>query len=204
MTQISIFFLNFSSGEQWWFDSWILDATIDCWKNAFDDRNGDLPPNASMLAAWRARLKDFSWFWLRELEKYAHHGTEQSIQHHKEKWCEALSLKSDRPYYVDFSVFDRSAKNSKSRNSEKFSKEFWLMWVIPWNEACFKKQSNMISSGYAIFSVCLKMCVMVLEESNSYKSNKQRGKRLLHTVSTSPVHCPENLRAPRQGIEFTE
>ena len=65
----------------------------------------------------------------------------------KRKWCEALSLKSDRPYYVDFSVFDRSGKVSKSCNSEKFSKELWFVWVIPWNEACLKKQSYMISSG---------------------------------------------------------
>ena len=106
-----------------------------------------LTPNASMLVALRLRLKQFSGFWLRDLEKYAHHGTKQNIQHQKEKWCEALSLKSDRPYYVDFSVFDRSGKVSKSRNSEKFSKELWFMWVTPWNEACLKKQSYMISSG---------------------------------------------------------
>ena len=53
----------------------------------------------------------------------AHQRTRQCICHQKEKWCEALSLKSDRPYYVDFSVFDRSGKVSKSRNSEKFCKE---------------------------------------------------------------------------------
>ena len=66
-----------------------------------------LTPNASMLVPWRLQLKQFSGFRLRDLEKYAHHGTKQNIEHQKEKWCEALSLKSDRSYYVDFSVFDR-------------------------------------------------------------------------------------------------
>ena len=61
----------------------------------------------------------------------------------------------------------------------------------------------MISSGYMVSSVCLQMGVIVLE-GNIYKSNKQRENRLLHTVFTSPVHCPENLRAPRQGMEFTK
>ena len=41
MTQISIFFLNFNFGEQWWFNSWNMDAAIDCWKNAFNARMAD-------------------------------------------------------------------------------------------------------------------------------------------------------------------
>ena len=106
-----------------------------------------LTSNTWMLVVWRLPLKDFFGVWLRDLEKYALHVTKQNIQHQKEKWCEALSLKSDRPYYVDFSVFDRSGKVSKSCNSEKFSKELWFVCVISWNEACLKKQSYMISLG---------------------------------------------------------
>ena len=41
MTQISIFFLNFNCGEQWWFNTWNIDAAIDCWKNAFNARMAD-------------------------------------------------------------------------------------------------------------------------------------------------------------------
>ena len=149
MTQISIFFLNFNFGEQWWFNTWNIDAAIDCWKNAFNARMADT--DAECVNARCVETPDERIFCIliarRDLEKYAHHGSKQNIQHQKEKWCEALSLKSDRPYYVDFSVFDRSGKVSKSRNSEKFSKELWFMWVTPWNEACLKKQSYMISSG---------------------------------------------------------
>ena len=53
----------------------------------------------------------------------ANQRTRQSIPHQKEKWCEALSLKFARPYYVVFPVFDRSGKVSKSFNSEKFLKK---------------------------------------------------------------------------------
>ena len=97
-----------------------------------------LTPNTSTPVVWRLPLKDFSGFWLRDSEKRTPRDkTKHSAP--KKKWCEALSLKSDRPYYVDFSVFDRSGKVLKSRNSEKFCKELWFMWVIPWNQACLKK-----------------------------------------------------------------
>ena len=64
----------------------------------------------------------------------------------KNQWCEALSLKSARPYYVDFFVLEWSRKVSKLINSEKFSKKNWILRVVAWGEACFEKQSYMRSS----------------------------------------------------------
>ena len=65
----------------------------------------------------------------------------------KRKWCEALSLKSDRPYYVDFSVFDRSGKVSKWCNFGKFLKKMSMLHTLSWSEACIEKQSYMVPSG---------------------------------------------------------
>ena len=98
-----------------------------------------LTASASMLVAWSFRLNEFSGFWMRDLEKYAHHGSKQNIQHQKEKWCEALSLKSDRPYYVDFPVFDWSGKVSKWCNFEKFLKKISMMHTLSWSERCIEK-----------------------------------------------------------------
>ena len=57
-------------------------------------------------------------------------------------------MKFLRPYYIDFSVFHRLGKVSKTFNFQKFSKKKSMLRFTLWNHSCFKKQSYIRSSKY--------------------------------------------------------
>ena len=59
-------------------------------------------------------------------------------------------MKFPRPYYADFSVFDRLGKVLKTFNFQKFSKKKSMLRFTLWNHSCFKKQSYIRSSKYVV------------------------------------------------------